>query len=936
MLVAASLLAIAPNIASAQLSGFGQNKVQYRTFQWRVLKGEHVDVYYYPAAERVARVALGYAEESLAELEQRFSHRVRERVPIIVYASHFDFEQTNILPFVPPEGILGVTEFLKRRVALPFRGSYSEFRHTVRHELVHVFQLSLAIQQVTLYPRARRAGTPLWWTEGLAEYLSSPQDSRDEMIVRELALNGSLPTIQQLGYTSSAIVYPVGGDLHHFLARRYGEWRVFALHDALWKHASFEQALAAVYGRSEAVLTREWHYDLRQRYFPAVAGRAPLALRGAEVAEVALKPVAVISGKDTLVAYLSPSTGYTNIYVRPVSGGRARVAVAGERSAEFESFHPFSSRMDARAGMLLFGSKFGDRDALFVLDVARRRVVGRYQFDSLVAVLSPAWSPDGRQVAFSGLTLGGISDLYVFDLESRRLSRITNDDFEDVDPVWLPGGSSLVFSSDRAPGGNDGVHNLYRVGVSGGVVTALTRGRWSDESPRWDERSGAVLFASDRDGTFNLYTVDSTGLTQRRTRFDGGAFDPAPIPGDGRVLVTGFSGLSWSVFAISPDSIVAGDTTMLAVAGAADTAWSWNELSAERAGRVSSAPYRRDFSLDFAAGGTSATPGFAAQGAQIYFSDLLGDHSVSVGIATFGSSAVSDIFDNLNADVFYLNQSRRLNWGAGAFRLAGTFYERDFAQVYRETSVGGYGVLRYPLSRFVRVEAQARLERSDRDDFANELVRGPQRREGVLASNFLSVVRDNSLWLDTGPIDGARMNLTTGLVSDVSHGAVESWLGTADIRRYVRTSQQSAFAFRAYGYVSEGNRPRAITIGGSWLLRGYPQFSLAGNKAWVGNAEWRFPITNFVTVGFPFGAIRFPQLQGAFFTDAGQSWYSGRYDPRVVGSAGLGLRTAIIPGLVLRFDMGRRGVLGQGSADSRIPDDFFRRGFADFFFGYNF
>src|SRR6266581_9602528 len=113
---------------SAQYGYFGQNKIQYRRFDWRVLRGEHVDLYYYPEAEELGRVALAYAEASYDTLERRFAHAVRRRVPLIIYASHTDFEQTNILPFIPPEGLLGVTEFLKRRVALPFRGSYAEFR----------------------------------------------------------------------------------------------------------------------------------------------------------------------------------------------------------------------------------------------------------------------------------------------------------------------------------------------------------------------------------------------------------------------------------------------------------------------------------------------------------------------------------------------------------------------------------------------------------------------------------------------------------------------------------------------------------------------------------------------------------------------------------------------------------------------------------------
>ena len=109
--------------AGGPVRSFGQNKIQYRKFDWRVLKGPHVDLYYYPAEEQLAPVALAYAEQSYDTLALQFGHEVKDRIPLIVYASHSDFEQTNILPFVPPEGLLGVTDFLKRRVTLPFRGN---------------------------------------------------------------------------------------------------------------------------------------------------------------------------------------------------------------------------------------------------------------------------------------------------------------------------------------------------------------------------------------------------------------------------------------------------------------------------------------------------------------------------------------------------------------------------------------------------------------------------------------------------------------------------------------------------------------------------------------------------------------------------------------------------------------------------------------------
>ena len=146
------------------------------------------------------------------------------RIPLIVYASHTDFEQTNILPFTPPEGLLGVTDFLKRRVTLPFRGNLAEFRHTMRHELVHAFQLSLLVDRYNQSPRSAGIPLPLWWTEGLAELWSGGEDARDEMILRDLVFSGRLPDLKDLTYVTGGIVYPLGWP-HPSLAGRH-VWRL--------------------------------------------------------------------------------------------------------------------------------------------------------------------------------------------------------------------------------------------------------------------------------------------------------------------------------------------------------------------------------------------------------------------------------------------------------------------------------------------------------------------------------------------------------------------------------------------------------------------------------------------------------------------------------------------------------------------------------------
>src|SRR3989442_8157886 len=92
--------------------------------------------------------------------------------------------------------------------------------------MVDFFQLSVVAEVFRRYPRIRHAEPPLWWSEGLAEFFSAGEDSRDEMILRDLTLSGRLPRLRELAYAAGGIVYPVGGVIHRFLALSSREWRI--------------------------------------------------------------------------------------------------------------------------------------------------------------------------------------------------------------------------------------------------------------------------------------------------------------------------------------------------------------------------------------------------------------------------------------------------------------------------------------------------------------------------------------------------------------------------------------------------------------------------------------------------------------------------------------------------------------------------------------
>jgi hypothetical protein len=945
--VLSALLALClPLPLAAQFGAFGTNKIQYRRFDWRVLRGEHVDLHFYSEEETVARIALTYAEESYRELEIRFRHSVGMRIPLIVYSSHADFEQTNILPFVPPEGLLGVTEFLKRRVALPFRGNYAEFRHTIRHELVHVFQLSKAALTSQLYLAGSRVDFPLWFSEGLAEYWSAGEDTRDEMILRDLTQRGRLPSMGDLTWAGGGIVYPIGGALVRFLAETYGDWRLVQAYDDAWKYDSFGDLLQGVFGRSMEQLSAEWQYAMRRRYYPQVGEQRPLELDAQRVATLAIKPAVWLPGDDSVprVVFLSPRTGYTNVYMSSLApGAPTRTLVEGERSAEFESFHAFDSRLDVSpAGVVVFTSRFHDRDALFFWDIRAERIVGRYQFPEIVSMLSPSWSPGGREVVFSGLSFGGFSDIYVLHLDDGRLERLTSDRYQDLDPSFSPDGGRIVFASDRTPFGQDGARNLFVLDRATGRTRYLTFGRWNDEGPRWSA-DGRITFTSDRRGVYDVYWVDSTGAGRRETAVPGGVFDPMWVPSVRRYVFGGFENLQFSIYSLhaAGDSAPPPEERVALASDTLPSGWAWGQSDSAAVVGPEATQYQRRFTLDFAAGDALYAPGYnSAQGAAFLLSDMLGDNIVFVSIVFAQQSRrLGDVIGSINGTALYLNQSRRLNWGAGVFRRRGEFYDGDFNATYIESTYGAFALLRYPLSRFTRVEGTFQLERSDRTDFfatGGQLGLTFPRRTGVLASNYFTYVHDNSLWLNTGPIDGSRTNITGGIVTDFDNARLDSWLISADLRRYVRVGLRTALALRGYGYYAGGERPRRVSMGGSHALRGYPLFSyVSGTRVLMGNAEWRFPITNYLSIGFPFADLRFPGIQGVTFVDAGRVWTAFTASRGTLGSYGLGLRMSLGAPLVLRFDTGWR--YGQEAENGySLPRKNRNERFASFWFGYNY
>ena len=523
LLVAAVLALAVGRPAPLAAQYFGQNKVQYEKFGFQVLETEHFDVHFYERERQAAYDIARMAERSYARLSRVLNHQFRERKPIIVYASHSDFVQTNATPGEVGEGTGGFTDFLKHRNIFPLTGSYHENEHVLAHEMVHQFQYDVwsggkagsGLQTIIA------VNPPLWFVEGMAEYLSlGPIDANTAMWLRDAALNDELPTIRQLSTDPRVFPYRFGHALIAYIGERWGDEAVGAILTGS-RVAGLEGATRRVIGLSLDQLSDQWRDAVLRKYLPEIGSR----VRASAVADslltedrsdgtVHLAPA--FSPDGTRVAYFSEADFYfVDLYLADGrTGERKRRLFKSTFDSNYETFRFINSAVafspDGR--FLAMTAKRGPRDEILVLDVERNRQVSRIRLE-IGAAMTPSWSPDGQRIVFTGLD-GGISDLFVVDRDGENLERLTNDRYAEFHPVWSPDGQQIAFSTDRGPGtdfdllttGNWRIATYDVTTRRVAVLPGMDRGR--NVSPQWAPDGRSLAFVSDRNGVSNIYLYD--------------------------------------------------------------------------------------------------------------------------------------------------------------------------------------------------------------------------------------------------------------------------------------------------------------------------------------------------------------------------------------------------------------------------------------------
>jgi len=869
-------------VAEAQY--FGRNKPGYRKFEFDVVRTPNFELYHYLKNDSLVKSISQWSENWHQMHQAIFRDTFMTRNPVIFYSTHADFQQTNTISSLIGTGTGGVTESLKNRVIMPVASSLAQTDHTLGHELVHAFQYNLFLNPDTMRKLSLN-NVPLWMIEGMAEYFSiGSVDPHTSMWMRDAILSNDFPTIKKLSTDSRYFPYRYGQSFWAMAGKTWGDTIIIPLLKKTGE-LGFNEASKEILGLEENNLSALWRLATEEHYKKYLEGKSDnlagrMVVSRANAGETNISPSISPDGK--YLAFFSEKDLFTlDLFLADASTGKIIKKLSSViRDNEIDDFNFIESAgtwsPDGKKFAFVVFTKGVNK--LAILDVARSKITREYRIPGVQSFSNPSWSPNGEKIVVTG-SVDGISDLYLFDLNTFETEKLTSDFTSNLHPSWSPDGNLIVYSQERI---ND-VSGKKKFSFDIAVFDLRKKttevidlfGDAFNLNPQFSSDGSGIFFLSDADGFRNLYKYEfESRLVYRLTDYPRGisgitAYSPAlSVPLGGKLIAYNYYRRNdyeiWTAEESQFNKTVV-DRNFFDMSAATlpplkhskanivDKAlFNRADMPVLKADSLKTIPYKSRFKLDYISnsGGIGVSTGMYRNGmsgsVNALFSDMVGNNQLFTSLNLNG-----EIYD-FGGQAAFINQKGKLKWGGAVshvpYLTGGMSLVLDTI-MYDETELPVYNFMvdyirmfednisvfaSWPLSQTRRFESQASSSwyyyRIDRYNYYYTMEEIPigghkEKLDAPKGDNFqqisLAYVEDNSYFGMTAPMQGHRARLQL----EKYFGAADIFTTLADFRKYFY-ARPLTIALRLYNYGMYGKDAEngVITpfyLGYPWLVRGY-------------------------------------------------------------------------------------------------------------------
>ncbi len=854
--------------------------------KWQIFQTKHFRIIYHQGIEKIAQQVAHLAEQVYLPITSDLGFEPLSKTDIVV-TDYRDYSNGLATP-------LGHYIFLWTQSLTKYTTGNTEWLQSlVAHEFTHIVSFWALREFPGFWRELFALGfIPTWFLEGLAEYEAEPWCAHRDMLLRVVACSHQLlPYKKMTGFIGAdaieaRLVYEQGHSLIHYLTARFGRDKIALIIKNLRRQPfSFNLALKKSIGLSEKQLFYQWRSEVQKHYQQISKIRSPISITNERI----VTPLQAnfdarwsADGKKIAIVGLKEyEEQVSELYVLDAESLKFE-KIAGPYVNSFFSWSPSGTQLIySQTHVTRDGSDIND---LFLWNSTNEKII---RLTTNERATDPHLAGDGRSLVYA-VHQGAQSNLVILDLKTNQKRKLT--DFpawtEVFTPAWSPDGEQIAFSIFDQAG-----RDICLIEKDGTGFSRLTNNPEDDRYPAWSPDGKQIAFISYRNGTANLYILNLvSGEVFQMTDSPGGVFNPCWLPDGKHIAVIAFEQKQKTeiilVPAKYPEQLAIADTKISGLpfhSAPQPVIYSASPLS-DKQTKFYSSPYRSFFNirpqllLPYA---DKNERGWQF-GAANLCADPVAKHSL-LTIATYGK--------RLHCYVDYIN--RQANPIIELTFNKTTINHGDFMQLTDQTILPLYenyysGTLCfYWRANFGKsLLSNHVLWLGQTVSYRNSINRPDYKINGILDwalpfHGWINYATIGYRWQSDRPDVSYDLHPKTGFALTVYYYLTEPWLKndlsfsqlnlSGIFRRELKFPEQ-VIAWRTGAVYRQGKQPLQSRLAiGTDIIRGLA-YSVEGDRQIFSNLEYRFPLIG--DLGFKCWIIYFERLTGALFFDAGKAWGS--------------------------------------------------------------
>ncbi len=496
---------------------FGKNRVQHQNFNWQYLRAEQYDVYYYPTGRALAQYVFYKTPEIMEEIEKLLNYTSKKKLQIIVYNTQSDFRESNFAyDYADFYNQGGVTNIYGTKIYIYFDGNRAHLDKMIRAGIMNVYA-HWVVQGATVSSNISYdylMNVPSWYYSGLASYFGEHWNSDIETHVKDGILTGSYQRLEELSPVDATYA---GHSFWKYLVDVYGEEVIAKTLYYTRSSKTLENGMARATTTPFQALATQWYKYYMVMFHPDMSKTMPAGddiLRKPNPKRDYARFCFAPDGEK--YAYVTNEAGQVRVWLkrpewkspRCILRKYAKTEDNPDLSFPLIAWHPSGDILG-----LTFESK---GDCLFMPYDLEKRRWGKKLLVDVEKITSWQYSPDGQLMLFSGFK-NGQSDLFLYSFMARSFQNLTNDFYDDYNPVFM-NPQQVVFASNRPvdsillkdnmmDASRDRKYNLfvYNYKTKDTALLRVTDSPYADEYDIQAVDKQRVLFLSDDGGVVNRY-----------------------------------------------------------------------------------------------------------------------------------------------------------------------------------------------------------------------------------------------------------------------------------------------------------------------------------------------------------------------------------------------------------------------------------------------